>query len=115
MRGQSIRQHPADYDGILAGAPANYWTALLSTAAWDTQALTLDAASLIPPAKIPAISAAVLAACDELDGVRDGILSDPRQCRFDPATLLCKVDEDTDKCLTAPQAAALKKNLRRPA
>jgi len=103
------QRYPADYDGILAGAPANYWTALLSTAAWDTQALTLDAASFIPPAKIPAISAAVLAACDELDGVRDGILNDPRQCHFDPATLLCKAGEDTDKCLIAPQAAALKK------
>jgi feruloyl esterase len=103
------QRYPADYDGILAGAPANYWTALLSTAAWDTQALTLDAASFIPQAKIPAISAAVLAACDELDGVRDGILNDPRQCHFDPATIECKAGEDTDKCLTAPQAAALKK------
>ncbi len=103
------QRYPADYDGILAGAPANYWTALLSTAAWDTQALTLDAASFISPAKIPAISAAVLAACDELDGVRDGILNDPRQCHFDPATLQCKAGVDTDKCLTAPQAAALKK------
>ncbi len=103
------QRYPADYDGILAGAPANYWTALLSTAAVDTQALTLNPASFIPPAKIPAISAAVLAACDELDGVRDGILNDPRQCHFDPATIECKAGEDTDKCLTAPQAAALKK------
>ena len=103
------QRYPADYDGILAGAPANYWTALLSTAAWDTQALTLDPASFIPPAKIPTISAAVLAACDELDGVRDGILNDPRQCHFDPATIQCKAGEDTDKCLTAPQVAALKK------
>jgi hypothetical protein len=103
------QRYPADYDGILAGAPANYWTALLSTAAWDTQALTLDSASFISPAKIPVISAAVLAACDELDGVRDGILNDPRQCHFDPATIECKAGEETDECLTAPQAAALKK------
>ena len=103
------QRYPADYDGILAGAPANYWTALLSTAASDTQALTLDPASFIPPAKIPTIAAAVLAACDELDGVRDGILNDPRQCHFDPSTIECKAGEDTDKCLTAPQAIALKK------
>jgi hypothetical protein len=103
------QRYPADYDGILAGAPANYWTALLSTAAWDTQALTLDAASFIPQAKIPALSAAVLAACDQIDGVHDGILNDPRQCHFDPATMQCKAGEDTDKCLTAPQGAALKK------
>ena len=102
------QRYPADYDGILAGAPANYWTALLSTAASDTQALTLDPASFIPPSKIPTISAAVLTACDELDGVRDGILNDPRQCRFDPATIQCKAGQDTDNCLTAAQAAALK-------
>jgi hypothetical protein len=103
------QRYPADYDGILAGAPANYWTALLSTAASDTQALTADAASYIPATKIPAISAAVLAACDGLDGVRDGILNDPRQCHFDPAKIECKASEDTDKCLTAKQVAALKK------
>lgn len=103
------QRYPADYDGILAGAPANYWTALLATGAADTQALTLDAASFIPQPKIPTIAAAVVKACDALDGVRDGILNDPRQCHFDPATIRCKSGEDTDKCLTAPQAAALKK------
>ena len=102
------QRYPDDYDGILAGAPANYWTALLSTAAYDTQVLTADPASFIPPAKIPTIAAAVNAACDALDGVRDGILNDPRQCHFDPAVLRCK-GEDSDKCLTAAQAVALKK------
>jgi feruloyl esterase len=103
------QRYPADYDGILAGAPANYWTALLSTGAANTQALTADQASFIPPAKISAIAAAVNAACDQLDGVRDGILNDPRQCHFNPATIQCKAGADTDKCLTVPQAAALKK------
>ena len=103
------QRYPTDYDGILAGAPANYWSALLSTAVIDTQALTVEPASFILPAKIPAISAAVLAACDQLDGVRDGILNDPRQCHFDPATIQCKAGEDSDKCLTAFQALALKK------
>jgi hypothetical protein len=103
------QRYPADYDGILAGAPANYWTALLSMAAADTQALTLDQASFIPPAKISTIAAAVNSACDQLDGVRDGILNDPRQCHFDPKVILCKAGEDTDKCLTAQQAVALKK------
>jgi feruloyl esterase len=49
------QRYPEDYDGILAGAPANSWTALLSTAVWHTRALTLDPASFIPPAKIDAI------------------------------------------------------------
>ena len=103
------QRYPADYDGILAGAPANYWTRLLSTAAWDTQALTLDPASFIPPAKIPTIAAAVNAACDQLDGVEDGIVNDPRRCHFDPSTIACKAGDDTAQCLTPPQAEALKK------
>ncbi|HWZ77843.1 MAG TPA: tannase/feruloyl esterase family alpha/beta hydrolase [Candidatus Sulfotelmatobacter sp.] len=102
------QRYPEDYDGILAGAPANNWTPLLATAAYDTQALTLDPASFIPQAKIPTIAAAVNAACDEADGVRDGILNDPRQCHFDPATIQCKA-EGSEKCLTAAQVTALKK------
>ncbi|HYM77951.1 MAG TPA: tannase/feruloyl esterase family alpha/beta hydrolase [Candidatus Dormibacteraeota bacterium] len=103
------QRYPEDYDGILAGAPANNWTRLLSTAAYDTQALTVDPASFIPPAKIATIAAAVNSACDELDGVRDGVLNDPRQCHFDPASIQCKEGEDSEKCLTAPQVTALKK------
>ena len=102
------QRYPDDYDGILAGAPANYWTGLLSLAAFDTQTLTATPASFIPPAKIVTIDHAVVAACDKLDGVADGILNDPRQCRFDPASIACKPGEDTDACLTAPQIASLK-------
>jgi feruloyl esterase len=102
------QRYPEDYDGILAGAPANNWTPLLTTAAYDTQALTLDPASFIPPPTIATIAAAVNTACDELDGVRDGILNDPRQCHFDPSTIQCK-GEVSDKCLTAPQITALRK------
>jgi len=102
------QRFPDDYDGILAGAPANYWTHLLVNAMWDVQATTLDPASYIPASKIPALDAAVLAACDAQDGLRDGVLNDPRQCHFDPATILCK-DTDSDTCLTAPQVTALKK------
>lgn len=101
------QRYPEDYDGILAGAPANNWTPLLSTSIVDTQVLTRDAASFIPPAKIHTIAAAVNAACDELDGVKDGILNDPRQCHFDPAAIQCR-GADAESCLTAPQVAALK-------
>jgi tannase/feruloyl esterase len=102
------QRFPEDYDGILAGSPANYWTHLLAGAMWDVQALTLEPGSYIPASKVPAISAAVLAACDAEDGLADGILNDPRQCHFDPATLACKGAE-SDQCLTAPEVTALKK------
>jgi Tannase and feruloyl esterase len=102
------QRYPEDYDGFLAGAPANDWTRLLTLAAADTQALTKDAASFIPAAKIPAIAAAVNAACDASDGVKDGILNDPRQCKFDPARMECTAGEESDKCLTGAQVASLK-------
>jgi hypothetical protein len=102
------QRYPEDYDGVLAGAPANYWTHLLSSALWDAQATTSNPASYIPTSKIPTIAKAVNAACDAKDGVADGVLNDPRQCHFDPGTLLCKAT-DSDACLTQPQVTALKK------
>ncbi len=102
------QRFPEDYDGILAGAPANFWTHLLTKALADAQATTLDPASYIPASKLSAIARAVNAACDAQDGVTDGILNDPSKCHFDPAILLCK-EGDSEKCLTAPQVTTLKK------
>ena len=102
------QRYPEDYNGILAGAPANYWTHLLSSALWDAQATTVDAESYIPSSKLPAIAHAVLTACDAKDGVKDGVLNDPRQCHIDPAAILCK-QGNSDSCLTQPQVTALDK------
>ena len=52
------QRFPEDYDGIVAGAPANYWTHLLAGAAWDMQATLARPDSYIPAAKLPAIQAA---------------------------------------------------------
>jgi len=101
------QRFPEDYDGILAGAPAYYWTHLLATAASENVFLN-DPATRIPASKIPAIQAATLAACDAKDGVKDGLLGDPPGCHFDPSVLLCK-ETESDACLTGPQVASLKK------
>jgi len=101
------QRFPDDYDGILAGAPANYWTHLLATAGAEDVFLN-DPTSRIPPVKIPAIASATLAACDAQDGVKDGLINDPSRCHFDPATLLCQGSE-SNSCLTAPQVASLRK------
>ncbi|HLH33336.1 MAG TPA: tannase/feruloyl esterase family alpha/beta hydrolase [Alloacidobacterium sp.] len=99
------QRYPADYDGIIAGAPANAWVPMLTGGLKFLQAT--DGPGYIPASKVPAIDKAVLAACDAQDGVTDGVLNDPRQCHFDPATLLCK-GKDSDACLTAPQVDSLK-------
>jgi feruloyl esterase len=101
-------RYPEDFDGILAGAPANYWTHHFTGFLWNEQALDLKPESKIPPAKLPAIQKAALEQCDALDGVKDGLIEDPRVCHFDPTALLCKAGE-TDECLTQPQLDALEK------
>jgi feruloyl esterase len=103
------QRYPSDYDGIIAGDPANYWTHLeIGAHLWITLATQKDPASYIPPAKLPALGDAVIRACDALDGIRDGLIEDPRRCHFDPSTLLCR-NGDAPTCLTAPQVAAVEK------
>jgi len=101
-------RYPDDYHGIIAGAPAYHWTHLLTSSVWNAQALFAEAASYIPASKLPALEAATLAACDSLDGVKDGVIDDPTRCHFDPSKLLCS-GADSASCLTAPQVAALAK------
>ncbi len=69
------QRYPEEFDGIIAGAPANNWSHLFTGFVWNEQAL---AQSPIPAAKLPAIQNAVLASCDALDGVKDGLIEDPR-------------------------------------
>jgi feruloyl esterase len=102
------QRFPEEFDGILAGAPANDWSHLMAGFVWNEQAFAQSPASAIPSAKLPAIQKAALAACDALDGVTDGVIEDPRACRFDPAVLTCKHGDAPD-CLTSPQVAALRR------
>jgi feruloyl esterase len=104
---KEAQQFPEDYDGIVAGAPANYWTHLMAQIVSVARAVRKDPASQIPQTKYAAIHSAVLAQCDALDRVKDGLLEDPRICRFDPEVLRCKSADDPG-CLTAPQVEALK-------
>jgi feruloyl esterase len=96
------QRFPADYDGIVAGDPANDLTRLYAARLAWAQAVHETGDSYIPPTKYPLIHGAVLAACDGLDGVKDGVLEDPTRCRFDPRVLECK-REDAPECLTNSQ------------
>jgi feruloyl esterase len=100
--------YPQDYDGIIAGAPANYMTHLQAGGLWISHAIHKDPATFISQAKLPAINQAALEACDEFDGLKDGIVGDPRVCAFDIARLACR-GEENDNCLTRPQLNGLSK------
>jgi feruloyl esterase len=104
----TAQRYPEDYDGIIAGAPANDWTGLILGFTWNAQAQLASADSYIPAAKAAVIQAEVISQCDKLDGVADGVIGMPPACNFDPGKLLCK-DAQTDACFTAPQVVTLRK------
>jgi feruloyl esterase len=102
------QRFPDDYDGIVAGSPGSNWSGRAMLAVWVAQAVHKDEASYIPPAKYPLIHSAALAACDEQDGVKDGVIENPQRCKFDPKVLECK-GADASDCLTPPQVEAVRK------
>ena len=100
------QRFPTDYDGILAGAPASSWSTMVGMGVKAIQARQSDPRAYFSDLKLPAIQKASLAACDALDGVKDGIVNDPSKCHFDPQVLLCE-GEETLTCLTQPQIKTL--------
>jgi feruloyl esterase len=102
---KAAQMFPADYDGVIAGAPAVDWIGRAAQSLRVNQAMHRTEDSYIPPEKYRVIHEAVLAACDALDGVTDGVLENPGRCAFDPAVLQCK-GEDDGSCLTAAQVEA---------
>jgi feruloyl esterase len=95
------QRYPEDFDGIIAGAPGLDWTGRAAAANRVAQALQNEERRLSQP-KLQALHAAVLEACDTLDGVKDGVFENPKKCKFDPGTIQCK-GADAPNCLTAPQ------------
>ncbi|KAI5122859.1 hypothetical protein M0805_003152 [Coniferiporia weirii] len=108
----SAMHHPEDFDGILAGAPAvNFnhlvgWTAILTK--YVGAPYGKASPSFIPQALWDVISKEVLRQCDALDGVVDGIVSEPDACEFRPEELMCVVDGNKSDCLTITQVEALR-------
>jgi len=101
------QRFPDDYNGIVEGDPASYFTHLMFSLQWYSAAARSDPAGAIPPGKFVSLHRAVLNACDAADGVVDGIVSDPERCHFDPQTIACKKDDSPD-CLTVAQLKTVK-------
>jgi feruloyl esterase len=98
---------PDDFDGIIAGAAANPKTHLDTWRIWMGLETLKDPATRIPKEKYPAIHQSVLAACDGLDGLKDGLIQDPTSCHFDPQVLACKEGDGTS-CLTPKQVQSVR-------
>ena len=109
-----IQRFPDDYDAVAAGGLDGHSTHHVLGQLWVWQATHKDEASYIPPAKYPIIHRAAVEVCDARDGVKDGVISDPTRCKFDPGILECK-GGDAASCLTAPQVEAARKIYTAPA
>jgi feruloyl esterase len=123
-----VQRWPNDLDVVAATGSTNYGTHHGLAQMWLYWATHREAASYIPEEKLPAIHRAALDACDEKDGVKDGVIEDPPRCKFDPAVMLCKGADpstssgspraesrgDAPGCLTAPQADAVRKIYETP-
>jgi feruloyl esterase len=100
------QRFPDDFDGILAGAPVLDFSGTMISYSVIQRAL---APAAVPPAKLRLVSDAVYAKCDAADGLKDGVIDDPRACRFSASTDLprCSGDTDAADCFTTAQLRGL--------
>ena len=104
------QRYPDDYDGIVAGAPVHTLLVQSSTVVRDQIFKAPGAA--IPPELMKLVNDAVLSACDAGDGLKDGVVTDPRRCGWNPKSLQCKPGKAGTSCLTPSQVDALNKAYR---
>jgi feruloyl esterase len=93
-------RYPQEFDGIIAGDPAN--VRRNAWALWLAVQALKDPDAYIPAEKYPLIHRAVLDACDAADGLKDGLIEQPQKCNVDFKTLECNAAGSRD-CLTARQ------------
>lgn len=105
-----VQRTPDAYDGLLTAAPAINWDRFIPAELWPALAMKEEAGGPIAACKLTAVNNAAVAACDALDGVADGVLENPRQCRFDPKAIQCASGAPSDcNCLTAGEVSAVRK------
>ncbi|KAJ4394785.1 hypothetical protein N0V93_004005 [Gnomoniopsis smithogilvyi] len=102
--------YPDLFDGIIAGSPGNWYSHLSLSFLWGyhvNQTLTAQG-SAISQDDLNLISDAVVLQCDELDGVKDGLIENPLMCDFDIATLSCSPSQNSSTCLNPAQVNAVR-------
>jgi len=114
---QMAQRYPDDFDGIIAGAPAIDFQGITAAFSNVTQKMYPDPKKLDAPVidktARETVARAVLEKCDAIDGLKDGILGDPRQCNFDVKTIQCKAGKK-DNCLTPAQVGAVEAIVKGP-
>jgi feruloyl esterase len=107
------QRYPSDFDGIVAAAPWVDQTGFSVGAIWNQKVMS---EAPVSPAKLAMVAQKVMEKCDEVDDLKDGLIDDPRACRFDAARDVpaCSRGTDRDGCLTSKQAAAVNKVYRGP-
>jgi len=101
------QRFPEDFDGIVAGAPPFDLAGM--NAAWFALAVEgEDGRPILSPGDLQLVHKAVLDRCDTDDGIKDGVVSDPLACTFDPVTLACEAGKQAG-CLTPVQVDAVRK------
>lgn len=102
------QRYPEDFDGIIANAPWVDQTGFTIGAMWNQKALS---AAPVTAAKMTLVAAKAMEKCDAIDGLKDGLIDDPRKCNFDPARDVpqCPAGTDAADCLTPAQSSALAK------
>ena len=103
------QRYPEDFDGLVIGAPGLYLTGNVTRRIWVGQSQL--GAGAIPVERLPLLAKAVYDKCDALDGLKDGIIDDPRRCGFNPSkdVAKCADNEPGADCFTASQIEALSK------
>jgi feruloyl esterase len=113
---EMAERYPDDFNGIIAGAPeiiAGPLNAEMQTWAYKVNA-DANGNAILTTSKVPALAQAVINACGHDDGTNDGIITDPRDCHFDPASLRCPPGTDSASCLTGPQVDVVRKLYQGP-
>lgn len=110
----AAQRFPWDFAGIVANSPGIALGEMVMNLLWDNRAFTdKDGQALLGPADLQVLHAPVVDKCDLNDGLKDGLIGDPRQCDFNPGALRCKGSGHSG-CLTAAQVEAAKKIYRGP-
>jgi feruloyl esterase len=118
-----VQKYPADYNGVVVGGHAAHLTRQIFGQLWLWSVAHPNGVAILPSTKLRVLHEAVLAKCDRLDGVKDGLLENPTLCSFDPKEIECRSADpstssgspraesrgDGPNCLSAPEVDAVQK------